>query len=413
MTVSNVTVKNLYNGDGINTTFAIPFDFLNTSEIKVYLRDNSVSPATQVLQVNAVDYNLTGGPPVTNVEMVAAPSAQEQLLVIRENDLQQNLDLPAASAYPPESIESQLDKMARQIQELDEKLARAFTMQKSSSLTDANTTFPQPESGKYMRWKSSLDGLENADVLDETDFLQVAQNTSDIAALDVRVTAAEGNITTLQTNNSTQDGRLTALEGNDTAQDATLVDHENRISQNETNIAAIVVDTAQITTNKNNIATNTANIATNTTNIGTNTTNIASNASDILALQNRLTVLENTALLSRKTDTDTIVNNQAVALDINNMTLNSSGALSAVVQIEIERNTSTTKRFTTGNIHLQYKNSNWELEWEQELGDLSGVTFSVTTVGGLAQVQYTSDNMSGTGYTGKIKYLFNEISALL
>ncbi len=43
----------------------------------------------------------------------------------------------------------------------------------------------------------------------------------------------------------------------------------------------------------------------------------------------------------------------------------------------------------------------WDLAAPREDGDSSGITFSITAGG---QVQYTSDSMSGTGYTGDSRF---------
>src|SRR5690606_1979739 len=85
----------------------------------------------------------------------------------------------------------------------------------------------------------------------------IATNTSNIAALDTRVTTNETNIATNTAN-------IAALD--------------TRVTTNETNIAT---NTANIATNAANIATNTADIATNKADIATNAANIATNTADI------------------------------------------------------------------------------------------------------------------------------------
>src|SRR5690606_13448825 len=79
-TISNTDVRQLYTGNGSNTDFAIPFDFASTSEIKVYVRDTSVTPATETLQTISTDYTLVGGPPVTTVRFNTAPAATDKVL---------------------------------------------------------------------------------------------------------------------------------------------------------------------------------------------------------------------------------------------------------------------------------------------------------------------------------------------
>lgn len=111
MTVANVNTKELYNGTGVLTTFAIPFAFIPGEAsivTKVYLEDNA---GVQVLLTEGIEYTLdpAGDNPV-NVIMALAPDADQKLLVKRISPKTQNLDLDDNTPIPAEELEKQLDR---------------------------------------------------------------------------------------------------------------------------------------------------------------------------------------------------------------------------------------------------------------------------------------------------------------
>lgn len=100
-------------------------------------------------------------------------------------------------------------------------------------------------------------------------------------------------------------------------------------------------------------------------------------------------------------------NNQAVATDVNGLLFNSSTVRSAKVDYTIYITTSTNELLETGILYLQYKSD--AAEWtmaQQFVGDVSGLTFTITTSG---QVQYTTTNVAGTGYQGKLTFKADSI----
>jgi hypothetical protein len=161
MALSNTVVKAVYNGNGSTTTFAIPADVIETasSEIKVYLRDESAIPNTETLQTITVDYTLTGGGP-DNVEMTVAPTSNQKLLVTRELPLTQNVEYTGTNAFPADSHELALDRLAAQVQQVNERVDRTPTLLRSSPLS-LPLALPEPEADKFISWNSDASGLEN------------------------------------------------------------------------------------------------------------------------------------------------------------------------------------------------------------------------------------------------------------
>jgi len=191
-----------------------------------------------------------------------------------------------------------------------------------------------------------------------------------------------------------------------------------------------------VDTNTSDIATNVADIATNVADIAAlsdQETNVAANIAAISSLESRVGTLEAITFdHARSAGQQRCNNNQAANQDIlgsdlpgqagkgNRFELNSAGAKSARVHVEIYRKDDAEERFTTCVLLLHYLplTSTWYLERESTtaiLGDPDGVTFNiVTTASGanfLGTVQYVSDNMAGGNYVSSsyVKFLLQEI----
>jgi len=159
MTISDLDVKEIFPGNDVTTDFTIPFDFENESEIKVYVRDESSSPATETLQSEGVNYTLTGGPPVTTVAFVSAPTSDQKVLIIRENPLTQATDYLETGEFEAETHEEAMDKLTRIAQELDERLDRALLLRKSQSLSGLE--LPDAEAQHLWMWNADADEIIN------------------------------------------------------------------------------------------------------------------------------------------------------------------------------------------------------------------------------------------------------------
>lgn len=146
-----------YNGDGSNDTFAITQTYWDVAQLKVYLRDENVSPATETLWVNGVDYNIVA----PNVVAVTPPAVGKKLVIVRELDIEQELDLIAAGVFPVESIETTLDKIIAICQQLQGGIDRAY--QTAITATGGSTVFPAPEADKIIGWNAGATALENKD----------------------------------------------------------------------------------------------------------------------------------------------------------------------------------------------------------------------------------------------------------
>ena len=152
MSLANVTVKAHTAGTGSLTTFAIPFSPVvnDSAETYVYIRDTTVDPATHTLQVEGAlnDYTLTGAPDSesfdVNVEFNTAPLSTDIVTIIRVIPLTQTLDLNPSGAFQPTTFEQSMDRLAAQIQGLDEKLRRTPMLPVTEQISEYSAEAPQP-----------------------------------------------------------------------------------------------------------------------------------------------------------------------------------------------------------------------------------------------------------------------------
>lgn len=154
MTLAVQTVRQLYNGNGSTTQFAIPFSFEANDEVEVILVSSS---DVETAQTYTTHYTISG----SNVVMNSAPASGAKLLIRMDVDLDQETDLSDQAALLPSTIEAELDEIVAQIQMLNERINRCITLPKSSAhtLIDMPRTFTGKE-GYVPSVNSDEDGFE-------------------------------------------------------------------------------------------------------------------------------------------------------------------------------------------------------------------------------------------------------------
>lgn len=121
MTLSTTTNKVSYAGNGVTTSFAFAFKVWATSDLLVYLRDNTTLVDT--LQTITTHYTVSGTLPGTgNVVFGVAPTASQTVFIVRDNSKTQTLDLIANGAFEAENAEAALDKVVGMVQAIDAKI---------------------------------------------------------------------------------------------------------------------------------------------------------------------------------------------------------------------------------------------------------------------------------------------------
>ena len=117
MTVSTTTNKVNYIGNGVATTFAIPFPFLEKEHLTVRQLLNDI-------QTERTDWTVSGG----NMVFETAPADGAQILIMREVPLTQETDYRENEILPAETLERNFDKLTMQVQQLKEQSDRALLL---------------------------------------------------------------------------------------------------------------------------------------------------------------------------------------------------------------------------------------------------------------------------------------------
>ena len=139
MTVSSSTSRASYSGNGTLTTFAYSFKVFDQDDLTVILR---ASNGTETVQTITTDYTVTGVGSVSggNVVFGTAPASGVTVVILREMDLEQGLDLVPNDPFPAESLEDSLDKLTFMVQQHDEQLGRAIKASRTNVLTGSEFT---------------------------------------------------------------------------------------------------------------------------------------------------------------------------------------------------------------------------------------------------------------------------------
>lgn len=174
-----------YVGNGVTTAFPFLFKVLADTEVQPVLTDSMGTATNLVLNSDYTvlrnsDQDANPGGTVTypiGVGSVPMP-ASSTLTLIGNLAYNQTTDLTNGSRFLPQVIENALDRAVILIQQLKEVSDR--TLQAAVGTT-VKLLFPAPSSGKFIRWRSDLLGLENVDAGTDSMALQglLADGTSD------------------------------------------------------------------------------------------------------------------------------------------------------------------------------------------------------------------------------------------
>lgn len=162
MTVSSETNKVTYIGNGVATSFAIPFPFLEKEHLKVWQLSNGV-------QTERTDWTVSGG----NLIFSTVPASGAQIMIMRKVPLTQETDYRENEVLPAETLERNFDRLTMQIQQLKEEQERSIKVDIFSNVDPA-------ELGRRVeRVWSSCDNIDAA--VAELETLQTAAALTEIS----------------------------------------------------------------------------------------------------------------------------------------------------------------------------------------------------------------------------------------
>ncbi len=98
----------------------------------------------------------------------------------------------------------------------------------------------------------------------------------------------------------------------------------------------------------------------------------------------------------------TLDNNQASPTNVSGLSFDQASVRSALIYCEVRRKTDTNEVISNGTVRAYYRANTTTWELLDELGgDDDGVLFSITPAG---QIQYTSTNLTGSNYSGRLLF---------
>lgn len=184
MSVSNTVVKQVYPCNGVTTSFAIPFAWLITSQIKVYKVTNATGERVPLAHVTDYTYAPNDIAP-TSIVTTSAFANTFSVELIRETSLTQLVDYINNGAFLAEDHEAALDKIVMMIQELGESQAAAILLNALDIAAGFDRTLPASVSLGILRANAAQDAMEFKtieEIMNEAGFsAQIAQAAADAA----------------------------------------------------------------------------------------------------------------------------------------------------------------------------------------------------------------------------------------
>ena len=168
MTIAAEDVRVKYNCNGSLTDFDFTFKIFSEDDIAVIVTDSdgteTLLALTTDFTVEGVNGDFTNGGTVSTVKdidgtMTAyAWSADYEITIMLNIDLEQETDLIYAGVYSSRSVETMSDRLTKICQQLAETIGRALKFKKTSSEEDIE--IEDLVAGKFLVVNSSGDGIE-------------------------------------------------------------------------------------------------------------------------------------------------------------------------------------------------------------------------------------------------------------
>ena len=128
MTISSVINRTSTAGNGVVTAFSFPYLFFNQDDLKVILVVDSTNVET--VKTITTHYTVAGAGVAAGgtVTMGAAPASGETLVIIREEQYTQTLDLVENDPFPSDNVEQQFDILTMLTQQLKDATDRTVKL---------------------------------------------------------------------------------------------------------------------------------------------------------------------------------------------------------------------------------------------------------------------------------------------
>ena len=157
MTISSVTVKNSYSGDGSTTSFNYTFKIFAESDLQVIIRS---STGTETVKTITTHYTVAGAGNTNGGSVTFTsgniPASGETVVLRRAVPQTQAIDYIANDPFPAESHEEGLDRATMTTQQVQEELDRAIKLSRTNTMTSTEfTTSASDRANKILAFDSS------------------------------------------------------------------------------------------------------------------------------------------------------------------------------------------------------------------------------------------------------------------
>ncbi len=125
--ISDITPRIQYTATSGQTTFAVPFEFFDVADLKVFngttllTYNNSPSSASQFSVIGA---GVTGGGSITLGGSGA--TLNDKITIVRDLAIERTTDFPVSGNFPIQTLNTELDKNVAMLQQLEEQFARTL-----------------------------------------------------------------------------------------------------------------------------------------------------------------------------------------------------------------------------------------------------------------------------------------------
>lgn len=162
MTMTSTTPAISYTGNGVTTTFAVPFQFFGADELEVIER--VIATGVEAVKTLNSHYTVSGGNGSTGtVSATSAPASTVQWHIRRKTKRTQASDYVSGDPLPSEVTERDLDRAAARDQEVDWRLDRTLRLKSTATATSLEFD-PAAQVGKFFK----LDDSGNLSFADST-----------------------------------------------------------------------------------------------------------------------------------------------------------------------------------------------------------------------------------------------------
>jgi hypothetical protein len=136
-----------YTADGAGTAFLFTWPIWKSTEMLVYDNDTLVSSSLYAVTFTA------GDPLGGTVTFTTAPTAGHTVTLERRSEQARTTDFALSGPFSMSTMNSQLDKLTAQTQDLQVQMDSALQM--APSATSTPPTFPNAQTGAWIRWDAS------------------------------------------------------------------------------------------------------------------------------------------------------------------------------------------------------------------------------------------------------------------